>query len=81
MLNVLRLTDDFSEAEYEARTGLEFATVAEAVAAAARKGLLERADDGRWRVTELGQRFLNDLQGLFLSAGQAVPASDPAAGC
>lgn len=73
MLNVLRLTDDFSEAEYEARTGLEFATVAEAVAAAERKGLLEKAGEHRWRVTELGQRFLNDLQGLFLSAGQAVP--------
>jgi oxygen-independent coproporphyrinogen-3 oxidase len=72
MLNVLRLTDDFSEAEYETRTGLEFATVAAAVAAAERKGLLEMAAQGRWRVTELGQRFLNDLQGLFLSAGKAV---------
>lgn len=72
MLNVLRLTDDFGEADYEARTGLEFATVADAVAAAERKGLLQRAGEGRWRVTELGQRFLNDLQALFLSTGQTV---------
>jgi oxygen-independent coproporphyrinogen-3 oxidase len=73
MLNVLRLTDDFGEADYEARTGLEFATLADAVAAAERKGLLQKAGEGRWRVTEIGQRFLNDLQALFLSAGQAVP--------
>jgi putative oxygen-independent coproporphyrinogen III oxidase len=72
MLNVLRLTDDFGEADYEARTGLGFATVADAVAAAERKGLLQRAGEGRWRVTELGQRFLNDLQALFLSGGQSV---------
>jgi oxygen-independent coproporphyrinogen-3 oxidase len=70
MLNVLRLTDDFAEADYEARTGLAFATVAEAVAEAERKGLLRRAGAARWRVTELGQRFLNDLQALFLPAGQ-----------
>ena len=70
MLNVLRLTDDFAEADYEARTGLVFATVADAVAEAERKGLLRRAGDGRWRVTDLGQRFLNDLQALFLPVGQ-----------
>ena len=70
MLNVLRLTDDFAEADYEARTGLAFATVAAAVAEAERKGLLRRAGAARWRVTELGQRFLNDLQALFLPAGQ-----------
>lgn len=72
MLNVLRLTDDFAEAEYEARTGLAFASVADAVAEAQRKGLLERTGTGRRRVTELGQRFLNDLQALFLPADQAV---------
>jgi putative oxygen-independent coproporphyrinogen III oxidase len=72
MLNVLRLSDDFAEADYESRTGLAFATVADAVAEAERKRLLERVAAGRWRVTELGQRFLNDLQALFLPAEQAL---------
>ena len=66
MLNVLRLTDDFAEAEFEARTGLEFATIATTISQAQRKGMLERTQAGRWRVTVLGQRFLNDLQALFL---------------
>jgi oxygen-independent coproporphyrinogen-3 oxidase len=72
MLNVLRLTDDFAEADFEARTGLPFATIADAVAQAQSKGLLERAGTSGWRVTDLGQRFLNDLQAAFLPAGQAV---------
>jgi oxygen-independent coproporphyrinogen-3 oxidase len=71
MLNVLRLTDDFTIADYESLTGLTFGTVAGAVAEAEGKGLLVRVEAGRWRVTELGQRFLNDLQALFLPAGQA----------
>jgi len=66
MLNVLRLTEDFSEADFAARTGLEFETIARAIAEAQRKRLLQAAGPGRWRVTELGQRFLNDLQALFL---------------
>ena len=66
MLNVLRLTDEFSEADFAARTGLAFGTIGGAIAAAQRKRLLQSAGPGRWRVTELGQRFLNDLQALFL---------------
>jgi len=66
MLNVLRLTDDFGEADFEARTAVAFATIASALEEAQRKRLVERAGVGRWRVTELGQRFLNDLQALFL---------------
>jgi putative oxygen-independent coproporphyrinogen III oxidase len=80
MLNVLRLTDDFAVADYESRTGLAFATIADAVAAAERKGLLQRVEAGRWRVTELGQRFLNDLQALFLPAGQTLEAQSGATG-
>jgi putative oxygen-independent coproporphyrinogen III oxidase len=71
MLNVLRLQDDFAEAHYEARTGLAFATVAAGIAEAQRKGLVRSVGAGRWRVTDLGQRFLNDLQALFLP-GQAA---------
>ena len=66
MLNVLRLTDEFSEADFAARTGLAFGTIAGAIAVAQCKRLLQSAGTGRWRVTELGQRFLNDLQALFL---------------
>jgi putative oxygen-independent coproporphyrinogen III oxidase len=66
MLNVLRLTDDFREDDFAARTGVEFAKVAGAVAEAQRKRLLQAAGVGRWRVTEVGQRFLNDLQAVFL---------------
>ena len=66
MLNVLRLTDSFGEAEFAARTGLGFDTIAGVLAEAERKRLLQAEGAGRWRVTELGQRFLNDLQGLFL---------------
>jgi putative oxygen-independent coproporphyrinogen III oxidase len=66
MLNVLRLTDEFAEADFEARTGLPFATIANAIAEAQRKQLVQRSGVGRWRVTEQGQRFLNDLQALFL---------------
>lgn len=72
MLNVLRLTDDFAEGDYEARTGLAFVTIADAVAEAQRKGLLRRAGAAHWRVTDLGQRFLNDLQALFLPVGQGL---------
>ncbi len=66
MLNVLRLTDDFGEDDFAARTGVAFAQIAPVVAEASRKRLLQEAGSGRWRVTELGQRFLNDLQALFL---------------
>ena len=66
LLNVLRLTDDFAEVDFVARTGLPFATIARAIDEAQRKGLLERGAAGRWQVTEVGQRFLNDLQALFL---------------
>ena len=66
MLNVLRLTDSFSETEFAARTGLGFEVIARGLAAAQSKRLLEADGTGRWRVTELGQRFLNDLQALFL---------------
>jgi oxygen-independent coproporphyrinogen-3 oxidase len=66
MLNVLRLTDEFGEGDFVARTGLPIATIARAVGEAQRKGLLESAGSAGWRVTQLGQRFLNDLQALFL---------------
>lgn len=66
MLNALRLVDGFSEREFEAHTGLPFETMAETISRARQKGWLEQDAPARWRPTETGQRFLNDLQELFL---------------
>lgn len=66
MLNGLRLIDGFDEQVFESRTGLSFAMLAQSVTEAQRKGLLERDGAGRWRATPEGQRFLNDLQEVFL---------------
>jgi putative oxygen-independent coproporphyrinogen III oxidase len=71
MLNALRLIDGFREAAFEARTGLAFATVAPDVATAVNKGLLELVAGDCWRPTEIGQRFLNDLQEMFLPKAAA----------
>ena len=65
MLNGLRLIDGFDEQTFESRTGLSFEALAANVAKAERKGLLEHAQR-QWRATADGQRFLNDLQELFL---------------
>ncbi len=66
MLNGLRLIDGFDERAFEARTGLSFAVLEPNLAKAERKGLLEHDSDRHWRATPDGQRFLNDLQELFL---------------
>ena len=66
MLNALRLNDGFSSDCYRARTGLELHTIAEKLARAQDRGLLE-SSALRWRPTALGLRFLNDLQSSFLA--------------
>jgi oxygen-independent coproporphyrinogen-3 oxidase len=65
MLNALRLRDGFTVAQFESRTGIELHTIARTLEACERKGLLVRSD-AAVRPTELGRRFLNDLQQLFL---------------
>jgi len=65
MLNALRLNQGFGDADFEARTGLGMQRVTPALLDARRRGLLERRADG-WRPSELGRRFLNDLQAIFL---------------
>ncbi|HUY84021.1 MAG TPA: radical SAM family heme chaperone HemW, partial [Steroidobacteraceae bacterium] len=65
MLNALRLVDGFDAAQFEARTGLDLGRIAATLAAAERRGLLGPRPGG-WRPTELGHRFLNDLQAAFL---------------
>ena len=66
MLNALRLNDGFTLRDYRRRTGLGTESVAATLAAVEGRGLLERRTGG-WRPTELGRRFLNDLQASFLT--------------
>ena len=74
MLNALRLVEGFAAEDFESRTGLPIASIEPLLAGAHSKGLLETASEGGWRPTELGLRFLNDLQAGFLA-----PRTEPAA--
>ena len=65
MLNALRLTEGFESRLFMERTGLPQQLIEPALQQAEKKGLLE-VDFRRIRPTELGQRFLNDLQQMFL---------------
>ncbi len=66
MLNALRLNDGFAEDLFVAQTGLPISELERATADVRRKGLLERKPEGIWKPTDLGRRFLNDLQSEFL---------------
>ena len=65
MLNALRLTRGVPASLFAERTGLPLAVVAQPIAEATRRGLLE-PDPQTLKPTPLGRRFLNDLQSLFL---------------
>ncbi|TOZ99330.1 oxygen-independent coproporphyrinogen III oxidase-like protein [Burkholderia pseudomallei] len=65
MLNALRLVDGVPAYSFEARTGMSLAAIGPALAQAEQRGLLVH-DHTRIAPTPLGQRFLNDLQALFL---------------
>lgn len=71
MLNALRLSDGFRLEQFSARTGLPPEAALPGLRAASERGLVEQEDAGRWRPTDLGRRFLNDLQGLFLPGAGA----------
>jgi oxygen-independent coproporphyrinogen-3 oxidase len=66
MLNTLRLTGGFDPNLFGERTGMSITAISKALDAAEAKGLLTR-DFKLIRPTELGQRFLNDLQEMFLA--------------
>ncbi|WP_332879192.1 radical SAM family heme chaperone HemW [Massilia sp. S19_KUP03_FR1] len=66
MLNTLRLTGGFAPNLFGERTGVPINAIDKACAEAEAKGLLYR-DHQIIRPTELGQRFLNDLQQMFLA--------------
>ncbi len=67
MLNALRLVDGFDPNLFAERTGMSISAIAKALNEAEGKGLLYR-DHKLIKPTELGQRFLNDLQEMFLGA-------------
>jgi oxygen-independent coproporphyrinogen-3 oxidase len=66
MLNALRLNEGFSRKLFESTTGRPWTSIVLKVAKAESKGLLTQAGHDYWRPTELGRRFLNDLQEMFL---------------
>ena len=65
MLNALRLVEGFPVHRFIERTGLPITTIEPALQEAERRGLITR-DYEKIAPTELGQRFLNDLQAMFL---------------
>lgn len=65
MLNALRLLKGFANEGFETRTGLSRTAVVDILDAAQHKGLLIQTREG-WRPTDLGARFLNELQAMFL---------------
>lgn len=67
MLNALRLTEGFDPNLFGERTGMGINAIDRQLNEAEAKGLLYR-DHKVIRPTELGQRFLNDLQEMFLAA-------------
>ncbi|MFL6591915.1 MAG: radical SAM family heme chaperone HemW [Luteimonas sp.] len=66
MLNALRLVHGFNLGEFEARTGLSRAAIADELSIAVQHGWLEVGDE-RVVPTELGRRFTNDVISLFLA--------------
>ena len=65
MLNALRLTEGVPANWFAERTGLATSAIDAQLAEAQRRGLLV-ADHARWVPTDLGMRFLSDLQAMFL---------------
>jgi oxygen-independent coproporphyrinogen-3 oxidase len=73
MLNALRLNAGFDMADFSSRTGLAGGAIAPTLAQAQARGWLAR-EGARIRATGLGQRFLNDVIGLFLPDKRAPHA-------
>jgi oxygen-independent coproporphyrinogen-3 oxidase len=66
MLNALRLVEGFPVHRFIERTGLQLTSIEPALQEAERRALIERTYE-KIAPTPLGQRFLNDLQALFLN--------------
>jgi oxygen-independent coproporphyrinogen-3 oxidase len=73
MLNALRLVEGFEMRLFPERTGLPLTLIQDELNEGERRQLLTR-DWQRIRPTERGQRFLNELLEVFLTAGRRSPA-------
>ena len=73
MLNALRLVEGFPLTLFEERTGQPLTILEKRLQQAEQAGLIER-DWKRVRPTARGQRFLNELLGLFLADETPGPA-------
>ena len=69
MLNALRLSEGVPARLFAERTGLPASAIEAPLQQAEQRGLIER-DHARIQPTELGRRFLTDLQALFLPTGR-----------
>jgi oxygen-independent coproporphyrinogen-3 oxidase len=74
MLNALRLREGFTRADFERATGLAATSIEPPLRKLIARGLIGEAG-GVLKPTELGFRFLNDLQAAFLS--DETPAGRP----
>jgi oxygen-independent coproporphyrinogen-3 oxidase len=66
MLNASRLTQGFRLELFSQRTGLPASVLSARLRAVSERGLIEEPENGFWRASGLGVRFLNDLQAEFL---------------
>ncbi|WP_028226735.1 radical SAM family heme chaperone HemW [Paraburkholderia ferrariae] len=69
MLNALRLVEGFPVHRFIERTGLPMTSIEPALQEAERRGMITRTHE-TIAPTELGQRFLNDLQAMFLKEAE-----------
>ena len=67
LLNALRLVEGFALADFEVRTGLPRAAIAEPLQEGVARGWLA-VDGERVVPTELGRRFTNDVISLVLTS-------------
>ena len=64
-LNALRLFQPIEEAHFQLRTGLDISAAAGPIQQACAQGFLRSTKTG-YRKTDLGERFVNDVQAIFL---------------
>ena len=72
LLNQLRLKRGVKKSQFTARTGLPWSSAEKAVDTAVAKGLLRDSGE-RLEPTELGWRFSNETQALFLPEESEKP--------
>jgi putative oxygen-independent coproporphyrinogen III oxidase len=69
-MNGFRLVEGFDEELFESRTGLGAVALARSLADVELRGLVER-QEGKWRATPKGFRFLNDILIALLPGGES----------